>query len=130
MLGPRLEDLVLALCHGILDLDNVTGLLSTRVQTELRGSPLSQLLTVPLRPVHNEHPRLLIKIRESLFKLPLPTVRREVETLDPRIHRLCSPMNDELSPIQEDSSRTPRNMKTHHENSILLLTCHILHVED
>src|SRR5713101_8029325 len=102
MLRPRLEDLVLALCHGILDLDNVTGLRSTRVQTELRGSPLSQLLTVPLRPVHDEHPRLLVKVRKCLFKLSLPTVRGEVETLDSRIHRLCSPMNDELSPIQQD----------------------------
>src|SRR5437879_12597779 len=98
MLGPRLEDLVLALCHGILDLDNVTGLRSTRVQTELRGSPLSQLLTVPLRPVHTEHPPLLIEIRESMFTLPLPTVRRDVEPLDPDIHRLRSPINDEPTP--------------------------------
>src|SRR5712664_843139 len=130
MLWARLEDLALALCHSSLDLDDITGLRSTSIQSKLRRSPLSQLLTIPFRPVHNEHPGLLVKIRESLFKLPPPTVRREVETLDPSVNLPSSPMNDKLSPIKENTSRTSRNLEAHHEHSILLLRSHILHIED
>src|SRR2546425_5462514 len=130
MLGARLEDLALGLCHGILDLDDITGLRSTRIQSKLRRSPLSQLLAIPFRPVHNEHPGLLIEIRESLFKLPPPTMRREVETLDPSINLPSSPMNHKLSPIKENPSRTSRNLEAHHEHSILLLRRNILHIED
>src|SRR6266699_3935716 len=96
MLGARLEDLALGLCHGILDLDNITGLWSARIQ----------------------------------FKLPLPTVRGEVKTLDSRIDRFSSSVDDKLPPFQENPSRTPRNLEAHHENRVLLLTSHILHIED
>src|SRR6266849_2039488 len=130
MLWARLEDLALALCHGVLDLDDITGLRSARIQSKLRRSPLRQLLTIPLRTVHNEHPGLLVKIRESLFKLPPPTVRREVETLDPSVNLPSSPMNDKLSPIKENPSRTSRNLEAHHEDSVLLLRRNILHIED
>src|SRR5467141_4564344 len=130
MLWARLEDLALALCHSFLDLDDITGLRSTRIQSKLRRSPLCQLLTIPLRTVHNEHPGLLVKIRKSLFKLPPPTVRREVETLDPSVNLPSSPMNDKLSPIKENTSWTSRNLEAHHEDSILLLRGNILHVED
>src|SRR3989442_3044708 len=130
MLWARLEDLALALCHGVLDLDDITGFRSSRVQTELRRSPLSQLLTIPLGTVNNEHPRLLIQIRKSLFKLPPPTVRGEVEALDPSVNLPSSPMNDKLSPIKENPSRTSRNLEAHHEHSILLLRRNILHIED
>src|SRR5713101_6701259 len=122
MLGTRLEDRVLGICHGILDLDNITGLWSARIQSKLRRSPISQLLTIPLRPVHDEHPSLLVQIRECLFKLPLPTVRREVKTLDSRIDRFSSSVDDNLPPFQENPSRTPRNLEAHHENRVLLLT--------
>src|SRR5207253_8017057 len=104
MLGARLEDLALALCHGTLDLDNITGLRSTRVQSKLRGSPVSQLLTIPLCSVHNEHSGLLVQIRKSLFKLPPPAVRGEIESLDSRINRPSSTMNDEFFPLQKNSS--------------------------
>src|SRR5467141_1452112 len=130
MLWARLEDLALALCHSFLDLDDITGLRSTRIQSKLRRSPLSQLLTIPFRPVHNEYSGLLVKIRESLFKLPSPAVRGEVETLDSSVNLPSSPMNDQLSPIKENPSRTSRNLEAHHEDSILLLRSHILHVED
>src|SRR5467141_3204640 len=130
MLWARLEDLALALCHCFLDLDDITSFRSTRIQSKLRRSPLSQLLTIPFRPVHNEHPGLLVKIRESLFKLPPTTVRREVETLDPSVNLPSSPMNDKLSPIKENPSRTSWNLEAHHENGILLLRRNILHVED
>src|SRR5467141_4855626 len=130
MLWARLEDLALALCHSFLDLDDITGLRSTRIQSKLRRSPLSQLLTIPFRPVHNEHSGLLVKIRESLFKLPPPTVRREVETLDSSVNLPSSPMNDKLSPIKENPSRTSRNLEAHHEQRLLLLRSHILHIED
>src|SRR2546422_2085283 len=130
MLWARLEDLALALCHGVLDLDDITGFRSSRVQTELRRSPLSQLLTIPLGTVNNEHPRLLIQIRKSLFKLPPPTVRREVETLDPSVNLPSSPMNNKLSSIKKNPSRTSRNLEAHHEHSILFLRSHIFHVED
>src|SRR5207253_5670536 len=129
MLGARLEDLALALCHGTLDLDNITGLRSTRVQSKLRGSPVSQLLTIPFCSVHNEHPGLLVQIRECLFKLPSPTVRGEIETLDSRINRPSPPMNDEFLSLQKNSSRASRNLEAHHEHSVLLLRCHILHVK-
>src|SRR5690348_4832365 len=110
MLGARLEDLALALCHGGLDLDNITGLRSTSVQTKLRRSPPSQLLAITLCSVHDEHTSLLVKIRECLFKLPLPTVRREIETLDPRIDRPSSPVNHELSSFEQNPSRATRNL--------------------
>src|SRR2546430_16980437 len=126
MLGARLEDLALALCHGILDLDNITGLRSSRVQSQLRRSPVSQLLTIPLGPMHNEHPGLLIQVRESLFKLPLPPVRGEMQTLDSRINRPGSPVNYELSPFLQNPPRTSRNLTAHHENSILFPPGHIL----
>src|SRR5207245_9014576 len=129
MLVARLEDLALALCHGILDLDNITGLRSTRIQSKLRRSPVSQLLTIPLCSVHNEHSGLLVQIRECLFKLPSPTVRREIETLDPRINRPSSTVNDEFFPLQKNSSRASRNLEAHHEHSVLLLRSHILHVK-
>src|SRR6267378_3347856 len=61
MLWARLEDLALALCHSFLDLDDITGLRSTRIQSKLRRSPLSQLLTIPFRPVHHEHSILLLR---------------------------------------------------------------------
>src|SRR2546430_5594283 len=125
MLGARLEDLALALCHGILDLDDITGLRSTRIQSKLRRSPVSQLLTIPFSPVHDEYPSLLVQVRECLFKLPLSTVRREIKTLNSRIHRLSSPVNDKLPPFQENPPRTPRNLEAHHENRVLLLTSHI-----
>src|SRR5712664_2529666 len=130
MLWARLEDLALALCHGVLDLDDIAGLRSTRIQSKLRRSPFGQLLAIPFRPVHDEHPGLLVKIRESLFKLPSPTVRREVETLDPSVNLPSSPMTDKLSPIKENPSRTSRNLEAHHEHSILLLRRNILHIED
>src|SRR2546428_13859136 len=101
MLGARLEDPALGICHGILDLDNITGLWSARIQSKLRRSPVSQLLTIPLRPVHNEHPSLLIQIRKRLFKIPLPTVRGEVKRLDSAIDRLAPPVNAKLRPSQE-----------------------------
>src|SRR5437773_1240655 len=130
MLGARLEDLALALRHGILDLDDITGLRSTRIQSKLRRSPVSQLLTIPFSPVHDEYASLLVQVRECLFKFPLSTVRGEVKTLNSRIHRLSSPVNDKLSPFQENPSRTPRNLEAHHENRVLLLTSHILHIEN
>src|SRR5437870_8768438 len=129
MLWARLEDLALALCHGILDLDNITGLRSTRIQSELLGGPVSQLLTIPFRPVYNKHPSLLIQIRKSLFKLPLSTVRGEVKTLDSRVNRPGPPVNDEFFSLQENSSRAARNLEAYHEDSVLLLRSHILHVE-
>src|SRR5437879_2368741 len=122
MLGTRLEDLALALCHGILDLDNITGLRSTRIQSKLRRSPVSKLLTIPLRPVHDEHPGLLVQIRQRLFELPLPAVRGEVKTLDSRIDRFSSSVDDKLPPFQENPSRTPRNLDAHNQDRVLLLT--------
>src|SRR5436853_1128900 len=129
MLGARLEDLALALCHGTLDLDDITGLRSTRVQSKLRRSPVSQLLTIPLCPVNNEHPGLLVQIRKSLFKLPPPTVRGEIKTLDSRINRPSSTVNHEFFSLQKNSSRASRNLEAHHEHSVLLLRGHILHVK-
>src|SRR5207245_2585635 len=85
--------------------------------------------TIPFRPVHNKHPRLLIQIRKSLFKLPLSTVRGEVKTLDSRINRPSPPVNDEFFSLQENSSRAARNLEAYHEDSVLLLRSHILNVE-
>src|SRR5438105_4577093 len=129
MLWARLEDLALAFCHGTLDLDDITGLRSARIQSKLRRSPVSQLLTIPLCPVNNEHPSLLIQIRKSLFKLPSPAVRGEIESLDSRINRPSSAVNDEFFSLQKNSSRASRNLEAHHEHSVLLLRCHILHVK-
>src|SRR6266699_2819119 len=111
MLGARLEDLALGLCHGILDLDNITGLWSARIQSKLRRSPVSQLLTISLRPVHDEHPGLLVQIRQRLFKLPLPTVRGEVKTLDSRIDRFSSSVDDKLPPSKRIRPGLPGTWK-------------------
>src|SRR5439155_17543813 len=129
MLGARLEGLALALCHGLLDLDDITGLRSTRIQSKLHRSPVSQLFAIPLCPVNNEHPGLLVQIRKSLFKHPPPSVRGEIESLNSRINRPSSAVNDEFLSLQENSSRASRNLEAHHEHSVLLLHSHILHVK-
>src|ERR671925_527426 len=115
--------------HRWLQLNYVASLRGRGVESQLFRRPLRQLLAVSFRTMDNEYACLLVKIGQGLFQFSLPPVRGEVESFDSSIHRSSSSMDHELSSVQQYSARASWNLEADHEDSILLLCGHVLHVE-